>query len=356
MTKLSIIIPVYNIEKYISNCLNSILNQSFKDFEVICVNDGSTDNSLAELQKCKDERLIIIDKKNEGSGVARNSGLAIARGEYIFFVDGDDWIEENSLQKMVDEADRLKTDILIFGGQSYYPRPLKLAKPDSMLNSIQKIFPRPLREREEFVNKRSEFTNSGEGYKKQNGGYSANKLPQKYLNKVFSAEDIKKDIFKFPSTAWTKLYRREFLQKNNIKFQEIKVGQDQLPFFHSMIMADRIALLPENLYCYRKNRKGAVTAVKKKKNFSPIYVFYGVEEVLQKTGKLDDYKDIFVKRYFSKATSWLAKFQDDLKEEYFTEYSKLLKHVQVEYGLYKHFKPNIKDGYWKLKFKQILAK
>lgn len=309
MTKLSIIIPVYNIEPYISKCLNSILNQPFKDFEIICVNDGSTDNSLAELQKYRDERVIIIDKKNEGSGVARNSALAVARGEYIFFVDGDDWIEENSLQKMVDEADRLKTDILIFGGLSYYED------------------------------------------KGQNGGYSANKLPK--INRVFSSEDIKKDVFKFPSTAWTKLYRRDFLQKNDIKFQEIKVGQDQLPFFHSMIMAERIAILPENLYCYRKNREGSAMTVKKKKNFSPIYVFYAVEEVLKKTGKLNDYKDIFVKKYFSKATSWLGKFQDDLKEEYFAEYSRLLKHVQADYGLYKNFKPTVKDGYWMLKLKQL---
>ena len=312
MPKLSIIIPVYNIEKYISNCLNSILSQSFQDFEVICVNDGSTDNSLLELQKYRnDERVIIIDKKNEGSGVARNSALAIARGEYVFFVDGDDWIEENSLQKMVDEADRLKTDILVFGGLSYYED------------------------------------------KGQNGGYSANKLPKKYLNKVFNAKDIRKDIFKFPSTAWTKLYRREFLQKNDIKFQEIKVGQDQLPFFHSMITAQRIAILPENLYCYRKNRRGAVTAVKKKKNFSPIYVFYGIEEMLKHTGLINEYKSIFVKKYFAKATSWLAKFQDDLKPQYFEEYSKLLKHVQEEYGLYKNFHPKITDGYWKLKFKMI---
>lgn len=314
MTKLSIIIPVYNIEPYISNCLNSILNQPFKDFEIICVNDGSNDNSLTELQKYCDERLVIIDKKNGGSGVARNTALAVARGEYIFFVDGDDWLEENSLQKIIDEADRLNTDILIFGGLSYY---------------------------------------DGIG---KNGGYSANKLPKKYMNKVFSAEDIKKDIFKFPSTAWTKLYRREFLQKNNIKFQEIKVGQDQLPFFHSIITAEKIALLPENLYCYRKNRKGAVTATKKKKNFSPIYVFYAIEDILQKTNKLEDYKGVFVKQYFSKATSWLGKFRDDLKEEYFVEYSKLLKHVQSQYGLYENFYPTVKDGYWMLKFKLTFTK
>lgn len=335
MVKLSIIIPVYNIEKYIANCLDTILNQPFKDVEIICVNDGSTDGSLEVLQKYKTHGITIIDKANEGSGVARNTALSIARGEYVYFVDGDDWLEENSLQKMVDKADELKTDILIFGGLSYHPR--------------------PLREREELLNEQGEFSNSGEGYKKQTGGYSADKLPKKYLNRIFSANDIKKDIFKFPSTAWTKLYRKDFLIKNDIKFQEIKVGQDQLLFFHSMIMAERIALLPENLYCYRKNRKGAVTAVKKKKNFSPIYVFYGIEEVLNKTGKLDDYKDIFVNRYFSKTTSWLAKFQDDLKQEYFVEYMKLLSHIQQNYGKFKNFHPKINDSYWKLKLKLFIS-
>lgn len=314
MVKLSIIIPVYNIEDYISKCLESVLNQPFQDYEIICVNDGSTDNSLEVLHSFNDKRIKVIDKKNEGSGIARNIGLEKAVGEYVFFVDGDDWLEENSLQIILNEADRLKTDILIFGGLSYYDN------------------------------------------KSQNGGYSADKLPKKYFNKVFSSKDIKKDIFKFPSTAWTKLYRRDFLQKNDIKFQEIKVGQDQLPFFHSMILAERIALLPQNLYCYRKNRKGAVTAVKKKKNFSPIYVFYAIEEVLQKTGKLEDYKAIFVKRYFNKATSWLGKFQDDLKEEYFEEYITLLFHIQKKYCMYKNFNPTIKDSYWVLKIKLLLGK
>ena len=250
MTKLSIIIPIYNVEKYIPQCLDSILNQSFKDLEVICVNDGSSDDSLSVLQsyKAKDDRVLIIDKKNEGSGVARNTALAIAKGDYVYFVDGDDWLEDGALEKIVAKAEELNTDILIFSGLSYY---------------------------------------NGKG---QNGAYSKNKLPQKYFDKVFSSNDIKKDIFKFPSTAWTKLYKRDFLIRNNIKFQNIKVGQDQLPFFHSMIKAERIAILPENLYCYRKNRKGAVTSAKKKKNFSPIYVFYGIEEMLKLENLLDDYK------------------------------------------------------------------
>ena len=313
--KLSIVIPVYNLAQYIEKCLNSILNQPFKDYEIICVNDGSTDNSLEILNRFKD-KITIIDKENEGSGVARNVGIDRAQGEYIFFVDGDDWLEDNVLEKIVNKADELCTDILIFGGLSYY------------------------------------------GDKGQNGGYSKNKLPKKYFNRVFSAEDIKKDVFKFPSTPWSKLYRREFLLKNNIKFQHIKVGQDQLPFFHSMITAERIAILPENIYCYRKNRQGSAMTVKKKKNFSPIYVFYGVEELLINLDKLDDYTPAFINRYFSKATSWLGKFQDDLKEEYFEEYSKLLEHIKTTYpnGWWMKFNPKITDGYWMLKFKQFMSK
>lgn len=242
-------------------------------------------------------------------------------GEYVYFVDGDDWLEQDVLLKASKKADETNADIVIFGGCSCY------VKDNGKIN-------------------------------KNSGGYSADKLPKKYLNKVFSAEDIKKDIFKFPSTAWTKLYKHQFLVDNNILFQEIKVGQDQLPFFHSMITAEKIALLPENLYCYRKNRKGAVTAVKKKKNFSPIYVFYAVEDLLKKLDKIDDYQKVFVNRYFSKATSWLGKFQDDIKEEYFEEYMKLLEHVKQDYpfGWWIKFNPKISDGYWKLKFKQFAAK
>lgn len=313
MPKLSIIIPVYNVEKYLPKCLGSILEQPFKDLEVICVNDGSTDGSLDVLQKIKknDDRVVIIDKKNEGSGIARNIGLSTAQGEYVYFIDSDDWLEDDALAKIIAKADELQTDILVFGGLSYY---------------------------------------NGKG---QNGAYSKNKLPKKYFGKVVSAKDIKKGIFKFPSTAWTKLYRRSFLIKNEIKFQNIRAGQDQLPFFHSMITADRIAILPENIYCYQKNREGSVTSIKKKKSFSPIYVFYGIEEMLEKTGMKEEYRNIFVTKYFSKATSWLGKFDKDLKPQYFEEYSKLLKHVQEKYGLYKNFHPEITDGYLKLKLRLL---
>lgn len=117
MTKISIIIPVYNAEKEISRCIDSILKQTFKDFEVILVNDGSTDNSLCILQKYKekDNRIKIINKQNEGVSQARNSGVAVAKGEYIQFVDADDYIDPKMLQEQLNKLESNNADIIISG-------------------------------------------------------------------------------------------------------------------------------------------------------------------------------------------------------------------------------------------------
>ena len=131
MTKVSVIMPVYNVEKYLPQCLESILSQSLNDIEIICVNDGSTDDSLKVLQefKASDNRIVIIDKANEGSGVARNTALAIAKGEYVYFVDSDDWLDNAGvLEKLYAKANADVLDILIFGGLSCYEKDGKFIK------------------------------------------------------------------------------------------------------------------------------------------------------------------------------------------------------------------------------------
>ena len=94
MPKISVIIPVYNVEKYLRECLDSLLNQTFKDIEIICVNDGSTDGSLNILNEyaSKDSRFIIINQNNQGLSAARNNGLNVAKGDYVAFLDSDDYI------------------------------------------------------------------------------------------------------------------------------------------------------------------------------------------------------------------------------------------------------------------------
>ena len=93
--EVSVIIPVYNVEKYLERCLDSVINQSFTDIEIICVNDGSTDNSLEILKYYEqmDDRVIVIDKENQGLSETRNLGINISNGKYITFIDSDDWIK-----------------------------------------------------------------------------------------------------------------------------------------------------------------------------------------------------------------------------------------------------------------------
>lgn len=257
---ISIIIPVYNVQDYITDCLESILNQSFTDYEIICINDSSTDNSKKILEQFsqKDDRIKVINIHNSGSGTARNIGIRAAQGKFTAFVDADDKFLKNALLQMYSEAEKMKTDILIFGAYSLR----------------KKI--------------------------KYKGGYDFGKIPRKFTHSIFSAHSIRNEIFKFPATAWTKLYNTEFIKKNNIQFQDIKRGQDQLFFFHTMITAKRIGVLKKNLYLYTRVRKGSATYNKKKNDFSPICIFYEIEKLLENKMLLPVYDDLFVDKYLQK--------------------------------------------------------
>ena len=119
--KISVVLPVYNVANYLRKCLDSLVNQTFEDFEVICVNDGSTDSSreiLAQYAQ-KDSRIKIVDKKNGGLSSARNAGMKVAQGEYYSFIDSDDWIDETMLEKLYNSMVSLDTDISICAVHQY---------------------------------------------------------------------------------------------------------------------------------------------------------------------------------------------------------------------------------------------
>lgn len=113
--KISVIIPIYNVASYLDECLNSVADQTFRDIEIIAVNDGSTDNSLdiIEAHRKKDNRIIIINKQNEGVMLARKSGVEIAAGEYIYYLDGDDYMESDALDAMYCKAKETNADIVV---------------------------------------------------------------------------------------------------------------------------------------------------------------------------------------------------------------------------------------------------
>ena len=106
MVKVSVIVPVYNGEKYLTQCLDSIINQTLEDIEIISINDGSEDNSLSILERyaSMDNRIKIISTENRGLGAARNSGLELATGEYVAFVDADDWIDKETYEQLYSKS------------------------------------------------------------------------------------------------------------------------------------------------------------------------------------------------------------------------------------------------------------
>lgn len=142
---LSVIVPVYNVEKYLPKCIETILNQTFKDFELILVNDGSTDNCpiICEEYAKKDERIKVIHKENGGLSDARNTGINMAKGKFISFIDGDDFIIENTYDILVGEAERNNLDIIIGNAINYYSeeeQKLKMKKrsfPNEVMSGIE---------------------------------------------------------------------------------------------------------------------------------------------------------------------------------------------------------------------------
>lgn len=138
MPKVSIVVAIYNVEKYVSKCIESILKQTFTDFELLLVNDGSKDGSLAILEEyaAKDSRIEIINKVNGGLSDARNVGMKKAQGKYIYFVDGDDFIEETLLEKCVNKLEQTDSDMVMFDIYQYY---LETGKKKLFLILLMKI-------------------------------------------------------------------------------------------------------------------------------------------------------------------------------------------------------------------------
>ncbi len=113
--KVSIVLPIYNVSEYLRKSLNSLVKQTLQEIEIICINDGSTDNSLEIVKEYakRDNRIVVVDKKNEGQGIARNLGINMAKGEYIGFVDPDDWVKPDMYEKMYNQAKKFSSEIVI---------------------------------------------------------------------------------------------------------------------------------------------------------------------------------------------------------------------------------------------------
>lgn len=218
--RLSLIIPVYNVEQWVGRCLESCLNQDITkdDYEIIVVNDGSPDCSVERVQEVQTAQIVqegktnirIIDRENGGLSVARNTGLKEANGEYVWFVDSDDWIEPNVLRNLLEEINKHHLDVLGFNLYRSYPD----GKKDNYPISFEED--RRVYRGEEFICKVG-----------------------------------------MPPAAWAAIYRRDFIIKNNLLFMEGILHEDQEFTPRAYYLAERIEYTNQWIYNYFQ-REGSI--------------------------------------------------------------------------------------------------
>lgn len=233
--KVSVIVPVYNSQEYIYECVNSLLCQTLEDIEIILVNDGSTDSSPSILDNFakKDKRIKVIHQTNKKQGGARNSGIKIAKGEYITFVDSDDWVDKYFLEKLYKKAIQSKSDIVMC---DYYRAKSFLKFKKVKKSRIDNIF-----------------------------------LQNDHINlKTSSLQPSRKSSFCM-AVCWNKLFKNE-LAKKYLKFPEGIFFEDSPPVFLALAMAKKISVVNEKLYFYRISNLSSTTHSKDERRFDLIKV------------------------------------------------------------------------------------
>lgn len=297
--KVSAVVPIFNVEDYIGNCLDSIINQSLKEIEVICVNDGSTDSSLDILKEyaAKDNRIKIINKDNAGYGHTMNIGMDMASGEYFAIVESDDFILPKMFETLYDVAkendlDFVKSDFYRFYGEDN----------KNIIKEYQKLD-------------------------------SSNE----YYNKVFSTHD-NHDTYKLLMNTWTGLYGIDFLRKNNIRHSETPGAsyQDNGFWFKTFFYGKRVMFIPEPFYMYRRDNPNSSI-----RNETKIYAmdteYDLIDDFLDTRGEKKDFLDAYVYAKYHNFNFTMNRIGLEFKKEFLLSTSKyfneMKKHNELDTSL-----------------------
>lgn len=247
--KISVIIPVYNVEKYLRQCLDSVVNQTIRDIEIICVNDGSTDSSsrILEEYSSKDNRIIVINQENSGQSVARNNGLKVAAGEYIAFLDSDDYMEPDLCETAYQKALLTGADITMFFFDTFGEDYMNVSAIDTIPDDDIVIRGR----------------------------------------KIDAVNDNNNVI-------WNMLYKRSFIEKNNIFFLEKTLYEDVHFTIKCACLCNRIAVIRKRLVHYRV---GSGCTTDKKQSYNQLQRVGLYRRMIDDLRKIDSSPEFLVKLY-----------------------------------------------------------
>lgn len=294
--KVSVIIPTYNVSQYIAETLNSFINQTLKNIQIIVVDDGSTDDTceIVTAYANQDNRIQLIKQENQGAGVARNNGMSHAQGEYIYFFDGDDYCELYFLKEAVKKADETGADITVF---DYY--------------RVDQIT----------------------GTKTLYHGLNRTLLPSG--KDCFNYEDVPSRILSIVNpTPWNKLYRRSYIENTGLKFMALTTTNDITFASLSVAMAKSVTYIDRPFMYYRINRKEALTTFKQKKLNN---VLLAVQEVMNQAGKLEYAETIKYSILYFSINNYiyaLNNYAGNFRSNYYRKYYKTL-HKIFNSGLFR---------------------
>jgi len=288
--KVSVILPVYNVGKYLRQSLDSLINQTLKEIEIICVDDGSTDESydILEEYKNKDSRIKVIHKENKGTGAARNDGLRLVTGECIGFVDPDDWVKPNMFERLYGLIKEKNLDIAMCMPDGYDEK-----------NAINAPFPY-------FVD--ANFENIID-------------------DRVFNWRDL--SPFQYPMCVWNKLYTKELFDKNNIDFAEGLDFEDHKVIFGTLLTAERMFFIREKLYVYRFNREGSVLTDNNRRLIDHIKIFDIVENLMKETNTYNVLRNDFLTYKIHNILYYYSMIKDEFKSEYYNNMVQSIKDTNL---------------------------
>ncbi len=299
MPKISVIVPVYNVEKYLKECLDSIINQTLSDIEIICVNDGSTDNSLKILEEyaLKDKRIKIINKENGGLSSARNAGLDIAKGEYILFVDSDDYIDSDLAEELINCIEKNSVDVAVYGiqNEAVDEESKVIAKKDQM--NYEKYF------------------------KKENGIYP---VPLELNSDVVTC-------------AVNKLYKKEIIDKYKLRFLEGVIQEDSDWLWTYFLHCKNYYYLNKNKYHYIRRSSSIMGQRTQSIHILDILkIHINIYKNVKKYKNIKDYKKYLAKSFKRDAKNLFKEIDKKYKEEFFKLYREYLKNNFSIYLLLKY--------------------
>lgn len=285
--KVSVVMPVFNSEKYIYEALKSLENQTFQDFEIICIDDGSNDLSPRIICEFidRDNRITMLTQHHKYAGVARNLGMTASKGDYLLFLDSDDVFDEEMIQRAYDTATRMNADIVVFGGKEFS-------------GDLKSASPRP-----DFA--RTDISGNG----------------------IINAKSCSKEIFKITNSApWNKLYRKQFVEQANIRFESCKKVNDAFFVYMSLALAKRIIVIGDELIYYRKKSHNEKVSRTKESPDYFVNPFLNIRKELISRSLFQCLETCFYNVFLSECFSyldyendeyWFGKLYDILKNEVF---------------------------------------